>query len=143
MKFRNTLWTIPLLGMLAIPSAALADRYHDDSYDGNRFEQRLDRQHLRIKQGVRSGELTRKEAKRLRKQHRRIARLENKFWNDGHLTRHERRTLRRKLDAASDRIYRLKHNDRYRGDKVAPYTYGDRYGYLDGWSIGISLWDHL
>ncbi len=143
MKFRHTLWTIPLLGMLAIPSAALADRYHDDRYDGNRFEQRLDRQHLRIKQGVRSGELTRKEAKRLRKQQRRITRLESRFMRDGHLTRHERRTLRRELDAASDRIYRFKHNDRYRGETVTPYTYGERYGYHGGWSLGFSLWDYL
>lgn len=143
MKIRHTLWTIPLLGMLAIPAAALADRYHDDRYEGNRFEQRLDRQHLRIKQGVRSGELTRKEARRLRKQQRHIARLESRFLRDGYLNRHERRTLRRKLDAASDRIYRLKHNDRYRDHSAAPYTHGERYGYRDGWSIGLSLWDHL
>ena len=141
MKIRHTLWAIPLLGMLAVP--AIADGYRDHGYHDNRFEQRLDRQHLRIKQGVRSGELTRKEAKRLRKQHRRIVRLERKFSRDGHLSRQERRTLRQKLDAASDRIYRLKHNDRYRHEQVARHTYDERYGQLDGWLIGFNLWDHL
>ena len=80
MKIRRTLWTIPLLGMLAIPGMAVADRYHDDGYYENRFEQRLDRQLQRIKRGVRSGELTHREAKRLRRQQRAIARLENRFW---------------------------------------------------------------
>ena len=92
---------------------------------------------------MRSGELTRKEAKRLRKQHRHIARLERKFSKDGFLSRHERRKLRRELDAASDRIYRLKHNDRYRGGHVPPYSHHERYGYLDGWSVDFSFRDHL
>ena len=35
MKIRQTFWAIPLLGMLAVPAAALADGYHDDGYYGS------------------------------------------------------------------------------------------------------------
>ncbi|MDJ0739346.1 MAG: hypothetical protein QNJ91_06495 [Gammaproteobacteria bacterium] len=155
MQVRHTLWAIPLLGMLAFP--AVADRY--DSDFGHRLEQRLDRQHYRIKQGVRSGELTRKEAKRLRRQQRHIAKLERRFYRDGYLDHHERRALRRKLNAASDRIYRLKHNDRVRYYDVAPRYDRKGYGHKHydhkhhdykgydrhdgGWSLGLTLWDRL
>jgi hypothetical protein len=159
MTARNTLWALPLLSILAMP--AMADGRHDDGYRHDRLEQRLDRQHWRIKQGVRSGELTRKEAKRLRKQQRHIARMENRFARDGHLDRHERRTLRRELDAASDRIYRLKHNDSYRGRYAdgkhghgapngrrgshhRPHRDGLDERYASGsWSIMFSLLDRL
>lgn len=142
MKIRQTLWAIPLLGMLATPGMAFADRYRNDGYQENRFEQRLERQLQRIKHGVRSGELTHREAKRLRQQQRAIARLERKFSRDGMLDRHERRTLRRELDAASNRIHRLKNNDRVRAEPVAPYLHHERYGYIDGWSVGIDIWKH-
>lgn len=148
----NALWALPLLGALAAP--AVADHDGRRGHYDNRFEQRLDRQHGRIKQGIRSGELTRKEAKRLRKQHRHIAKLERHFSRDGHLDRYERRTLRRELDDADARIARLKHNDRYRGHK---HRHGDRddghrhHGHAhdagryhdDGWSVKFSLWDRL
>ena len=120
MKLHKALWVLPLLGMLATP--AVADRYHDNDYHNRVFEQRIDRQHRRLEQGIRSGELTRKEVKRLRKQLRHIAKLERRYTRDGYLDRHERRKLRHKLNVASNRIYRLKHNDRYRG------YYKDRYG---------------
>jgi len=146
MKRINVLWALPLLGMLAMP--AMADDDYDDGYRTSRFEQRLDRQNWRIQQGVRSGELTRKEAKRLRKQHRRIAKLEHRFWRNDHLNRHERRTLRRELNAASDRIYRLKHNGRYRDrhhrghHKSVRYQHHDYYDYA-GWSERFNLSDQL
>jgi hypothetical protein len=128
MKRQSAFWAIPLLVMLVTP--AIADRFYDDDYRNNRFEQRLDRQHWRIKQGIRSGELTRKEVKRLRKQQRQIAKAERRFSRDGYLDPRERRHLRRKLDDASDRIYRLKHNDRYRG------WYRDHYGRYGNYSHG-------
>lgn len=114
MKRRYLTCLIPLIGLIATPVLADHDRYHPQG----KIEQRLDRQHWRIKQGVRSGELTRKEARSLRRQQRRISRLERRFSSDGWLDRGERHELRDKLDRASDRIYRLKHNDRYRGRAV-------------------------
>ena len=106
MKIKLALIIVPLLGILATP--AMAGHRHQDGYD--RFDRRLDRQHHRIKQGVRSGELTRIEARKLRKQHRRIVRLKYRYMDDGYLSHYERRKLTRKLDKASRRIHRLKHN---------------------------------
>ncbi len=155
MKVSKAIWLIPLLGTLAMP--AFADRDYDDDYRYSRIEHRLDRQHYRIKDGVRSGELTRKEARRLRKQQRHIAKMERRFSRDGHLDRQERRTLRRELDDASDRIYRYKHNDRYRNEKQHKTTRYDDHGYRykskqrdiyriyddSKWAITFSLWDHF
>lgn len=75
---------------------------------------RQERQAKRIRQGVRSGELVPKEAKRLRKQQRNIARMESNFRADGKFNKKERAIIQAKLDKASERIYALKHNDRYR-----------------------------
>ena len=162
MKTAKTLWLVILLGVFAAP--VMAD---DDDHHYNRFERRLDRQHMRIEGGVKSGALTRKEAKRLRKQQRHIAKLERRFERDGHFDRYERRTLQSELDQASKRIYRLKHNDRYRerhGGKRGRYDrhdhYGeharsrghwndhhDRYASSDrffgdsGWTVVLGLWD--
>jgi|GEM_PF-4964027 len=71
---------------------------------------RRDRQWRRIEQGINAGELTRREVKKLRRQQRRIARLEYAFLDDDRLSRKERLVLMDRLDDASDRIYRFKHN---------------------------------
>lgn len=64
----------------------------------------------RIDQGIRSGELTRGEARMLRTQQRFIRQEEREFKADGRLTRAERRELRRDLDEASRDIRREKHD---------------------------------
>ena len=109
MKKHNLFWLVPMLAVLTMP--AYAGHRSDGS---SRFEQRVERQHDRIRHGVRDGVLTRHEAKTLRRQQRHIAKLERRFTRDGELDRYERRTLRRKLNDASERIARLKHNDRHR-----------------------------
>ena len=90
---------------------------HGKRHDGlmAKVDVRQDRQWRRIKRGIRSGELSRKEAKKLKRQQRRIAGLKQAFLDDGRLSRKERHILMDRLDAASERIYRLKHNDRERG----------------------------
>lgn len=99
-----------------------------DRFD-RRVDRRQDRQHARIHHGLRSGELNRHEAHRLRKQQRRIDRMERRFSADGRLTRPERRRLTRALDRASERIHRYKHNDRYRHRDLyeRPHRYSYRY----------------
>lgn len=106
MSIHKSIWLVPLLGLLAMPVFAGHGANHAD-----RLEQRIDRQHDRIRHGIRSGELTRWEARKLRKQHRRIVRLEDRYLRDGRLDRQERRKLRHKLDKASERIYEFKHNE--------------------------------
>lgn len=91
---------------------------------GGGIDNRLDRQHNRIEQGIDSGELTRREARKLLKQNRRLTRLTRELRDDG-LTRKERRHLQAKLDRASERIYVLKHNDKRRGGRY----YDDRWDY--------------
>lgn len=111
MKKTIVVLSIAALGTIAAPAQAKHDTRDSNRYD--RIEKRMDNQRHRIRNGVRSGELTRKEAKRLRKQQRKIARLERRFMRDGFLDRREYREINSRLDTASNRIYRLKHNDRY------------------------------
>ena len=75
-------------------------------------------QQARIQQGVRSGELTRREAYRVRESQRDIRQLERAYKSDGELTRVERRDLYREQNQASRQIYRQKHDaqDRPRAD---------------------------
>lgn len=121
MKISTALLSIATLGLLAMPVQA-----HQKSSDINRFdrmEQRMEKQHYRIRDGIDRGELTRKEAKRLRKQQRHIIRLTHKFMNDGYMDRYEFRELRDELNRAGKRIYRLKHNDRFRHTKRSAKRY--------------------
>jgi hypothetical protein len=75
---------------------------------------RQHRQEQRIEQGVRSGELTRLEAKKLRKEERAIRQEARAFKSDGKLTRAERKDLHRASSQASKDIYREKHDDEKR-----------------------------
>lgn len=76
-----------------------------------RINQRLKNEHLRIKQGVKSGELSRRQARELRSELRAIrstARNERRS-EHGRLTPHERADLNMQLDRVSHQIYRAKH----------------------------------
>ena len=68
----------------------------------------------RIQQGIHTGELTRKEARSLRREQRDIRRTKRHFVRDGRMSRHERRVLRKRYARAGRHIYRLKHNHRTR-----------------------------
>lgn len=81
--------------------------------NGKLINERQQRQRQRIRQGVKNGSLAHGEAKRLRQQQARIKNLEHDFRADGRFTKHERATIQARLDNAHQRIYRLKHNDRY------------------------------
>jgi hypothetical protein len=67
-------------------------------------------QHHRIKQGVRSGELTHSEARGLRQEQRQIRTEERAYKSDGKLDRAERKDLHQDLNQASKNIYQDKHN---------------------------------
>lgn len=76
--------------------------------------QRLPNQNLRIKQGVRSGELTRAETVRLAMNRRHLRHDVRQAISDSVITRNERREIRRELRRSSRAIYRKKHNRRDR-----------------------------
>lgn len=76
--------------------------------------QRQQNQRHRINQGVRSGELTRNEARHLRSDERAISRDKRMAKANGRVTRSERRHLRRDENRTSRAIRRDKHNYRVR-----------------------------
>jgi hypothetical protein len=76
-----------------------------------RINQRQGHQQQRIYHGIRTGQLTPREAARLERQQVRIARYEARSRADGPgLTRAERIRLERMQDGASRSIYRQRHD---------------------------------
>jgi hypothetical protein len=71
---------------------------------------RQENQQDRIKQGVRTGELTKKEVLQLEQKEKRLAHLEKRLKQDGSLTAQERERLQKELNALSSEIYKQKHD---------------------------------
>jgi hypothetical protein len=78
--------------------------------DAPRVDRRQEKQQQRIEQGVRSGQLTSKEAQRLEAQQEKIRRMEDKTKANGAVTRKERTRLNQRQNKASRNIHRKKHN---------------------------------
>jgi hypothetical protein len=79
-----------------------------------RLDAREHNQRQRIAQGVRSGELTRPETRRLIAGERRLHRHERYAKSDGVVTPAERARLQRNANRMSKRIYRQKHDPQSR-----------------------------
>ena len=73
-------------------------------------------QQERIKEGVKSGELTPGETRKLEAQEGKIKADEINAKADGKVTPGERRHLKKELNRESRRIHRAKHNDRTRNN---------------------------
>ena len=71
-------------------------------------------QEKRIHEGVRSGELTKDEAKELQSEQRGIRQQRREALKDGKLTPEERKQLEEARDKASENIYEEKHDDEER-----------------------------
>jgi len=67
-------------------------------------------QHLRISQGVRTGELTRFERKALKSEQCHIRRVKRRAKSDGVLTRKEKRIIARKQNRAHRHIRKERYN---------------------------------
>jgi hypothetical protein len=78
------------------------------------YDRREHRQRARIRHGIRAGEITRREAVRLRASQGVIRAYERRAERDGRLTRRERNHLDRLLDRSSRRIYRQSHDNQER-----------------------------
>ena len=77
--------------------------------------QRQVRQSHRIKMGMRTGQLTKKETQQLVRQQKNIQRTKRRMIkNDGTMSTSERRALKRKQRRASRNIFRARHNRRTR-----------------------------
>jgi hypothetical protein len=73
-------------------------------------DRREHRQKQRIKEGVRSGQLTRQEARGLAKEQRQIRAKEREMKSDGVLTPQERQELHQDLNESSQQIFQEKHD---------------------------------
>jgi hypothetical protein len=83
--------------------------------NGQSIRKRSNNERERVTQGARSGELTKREAAKLRKEQKEIrkdVRVAKK--DDGHIGPRERKHIRREQRKASRHIYRAKHNNRKR-----------------------------
>jgi uncharacterized protein HemX len=78
------------------------------------IRKRQQRQQQRVRQGVRSGELTRKETQQIRGQQQEIRQDKQEAKSDGVVTKQERAAIHREQNQASRNIYRKKHNRRDR-----------------------------
>jgi len=81
---------------------------------GNPIDRREHREQLRIREGVRSGELTAQEARKLEREQSRIRAAEARAKSDGQLTAKERAKIENRLSHASRDIYRQKHDNQER-----------------------------
>ena len=79
------------------------------------LDQREQNQAQRVRQGVQSGELTRRETARLVQGQAQLRRMEYRAKSDGVVTQRERARLQQKANIESRKIYRKKHNGRSRG----------------------------
>jgi hypothetical protein len=96
--------------LIAVPaSAALAQTTHSERHH---IAARKGDQQARIAQGVRSGQLTPREAGRAEHQEAGINREERgmRAQDNGHLTTQDRHTLARQQNQESRRIYNQKHD---------------------------------
>ena len=91
-----------LLGATLLPGPAIAGTPG--------LDQREHHQAQRIRQGVRSGELTRPETRRLIRGEARLHRHEAIAKSDGVVTARERARLQHEANVESRRIYRQKHD---------------------------------
>ena len=99
------------------------ERSHVGRFE-SKVERRQDNQLSRIREGRQSGSLTKREARKLNKNQKKINRMERRYAKDGRIDKHERRKLTKALERSSNRIYRLKHNDVYRGSRDVTYSHG-------------------
>ena len=102
--------------IFSITGLAQSRRYRYQ-YRDHSINERQREQEARIREGIRSGELTRHEAGRLEAQEARIRRDEARArLSGGEFTPRERARIQRELDREGHRIYREKHDrqDRYR-----------------------------
>jgi hypothetical protein len=108
---KTTLMSVTLVAATLIGStAAHADRGTRDPV----VNARQHHQRGRIHEGVRSGELTRRETRHVAEEQRDVRQLERAYKSDGTLTAGERADLRHEQNQASRDIYRQKHDGQER-----------------------------
>ncbi|MDD4880336.1 MAG: hypothetical protein PHR30_18530 [Gallionellaceae bacterium] len=104
-----------------------ADRYQrpdfrfNDERSARYIDQMQAQQRQRIQQGIRSGELTPREAQRLMAEQQQIERMQRRYMADNRLNPFERQRLMAELEDASRNIWREKHDAQARNDFRPPW----------------------
>ena len=130
MKGRNTLLVLVATGLLlSLPAQA-----QRGGPSGPRFDDRLDRQSSAIQRGIDSGQLTRREARTLRREQDDARQYMRDLRREGYPPHEARRMIERRLDRVDRHIRDLSNNrdvaPHYRGDRRGPppRDYDDRRG---------------
>ena len=120
-KFTHTLLTLAVGGLMVAGSAAAQTQNTSGAGPGqvdpghprvNQVNRRETRQQGRIANGVKSGQLTKGETRRLERGEQRLQNNEKKDMakDNGHLTKQDQRQLNHEANHMSKRIYADKHN---------------------------------
>jgi hypothetical protein len=102
-----------LLPILAIALLSL-------SAEARRDQNREIRQQARIGQGIKSGELTKHEAKKLRKGQKRVDLMQKKANADGQVTPEERAKIEKAQEKQSALVYKQQHDGQERNNTAEP-----------------------
>ena len=97
--------------MLLLATTAVASAHDYRGYGTSDIDARRANQVRRIEDGRRSGQLSWREYRFLRREQTQIGYDERRAKADGYVSSYERRRLNRELDESSRDIHRLKHND--------------------------------
>lgn len=117
-----------IIGMVII--IAMAWTTAGTAWAGHRSERRQHRQTNRIYLGVRNGTISLQEFKRLGREQFRIEEAKRRALEDGHISRYERRHLKRMQNRAGKRIFRAKHTGL--GIRHGPHDVRRRHARRDG-----------
>ena len=105
-----------MITLLALSAVTLSQpTYAHRSGEGIRSM--ADEQQQQIRRGVKRGDLTRYEVKRLKADQHRLRELRKEFRDDGRLSKKERKILRKGYRKAGRKIDRFLHNDERRGHR--------------------------
>ena len=105
---KKLLFTLMVLGIFGIFAASAFGQSTPHA------DRRQKNQKHRIKKGVKSGEITKREARSVHKSEKEARQFEAKAKSDGKVTWKERARLQHKENKASRKIFRTKHNNRDR-----------------------------
>ena len=117
MKIQLALATAMILGSAITMNAQTPTSTTTPPAPKNEVNSRMENQHDRIQQGVKSGELTKKEAKNLKTDQKNIHNqvAADRAANGGKLTKGEKAQVNKEMNAESKKIYRKKHNAAVKG----------------------------
>ena len=99
-------------GMLSTTAAFAETQWEKDHPRRDEVNDRLENQQKRIHEGVKSGELTPQEARKLHREDRAVRRQERRYarHHGGHISKGEQEKLNREENGVSRQIYQEKHD---------------------------------